>query len=284
MNKIAAIIITFNRLELLKKVLTSVKKQTRKPDSIIVVNNNSSDGTKEWLDKQSDIIVIHQHNAGSSGGQYTGIRKAFDLGYDYIWTMDDDVIPDKECLAALEFHLEENSIIAPLRRTKDGSIYYNDTLKINLTNPFKSLWKEVISNDTEINSKISAEGMTFEGPIFHRNVIEKVGLPEKKFFIYGDDTEFLLRTLKAGYKQFIISDAKLFRQIPPPDNEKEFNWKTFYELRNIIAIDVLHGNLPVRLLRPFAYFLDRLIRVRNIKQLSTILRAFIFGYFYKSEN
>ncbi len=284
MKKIAAIIITYNRIELLKKVVHGVKNQIRKPDAIIIVNNNSSDGTKEWLDNQQDIIIIHQHNAGSSGGQYAGIKKAYELGFDYIWTMDDDVIPGKECLSALESHLEENSILAPLRRDTKGEIYYNDTLKINLSNPLKSIWKEIIDSNTPLTDKIPAEGMTFEGPIFHKSLIKKIGLPEKKFFIYGDDTEFLVRSLKAGYKQYLIPDAKLIRQIAPPPDEKTFNWKTYYELRNIIAIDVLHGNFPVRIIRPFAYFFDRLVRVKNKEQFKVIIKAFINGYFYKSEN
>jgi GT2 family glycosyltransferase len=284
MNKIAAIIITYNRLELFKQVLSAVRNQSRKPDTIIVVNNNSTDGTTEFLSKEIDLTVVNQDNTGSSGGQYSGIKKAYDMGFDYIWTMDDDVIPEKNCLSEMEKHFAENNIIAPLRRNLKGEIYYNDTIKVNLANPFKSLWSVVFNSDIELTDKINAEGITFEGPAFHRSLIENIGLPEKKFFIYGDDTEYFLRSLKAGYKQYLIPSAILERQIEPPKDLKSFTWKTYYELRNIIAIDILHGNLPVRLIRPFAYFLDRILRVKSFKHFNILIKAFFNGYFYKSEN
>lgn len=60
-EKITAIIVTFNRLELFKQVLESVQKQTVKVGQIIVVNNGSSDGTSEWLANQSNILLSLIH-------------------------------------------------------------------------------------------------------------------------------------------------------------------------------------------------------------------------------
>lgn len=65
---IAAVVVTFNRITLLQKCIKALYNQTKKLDAIIVINNNSTDGTKEWLDKQNNIIVIHQENVGGSGG------------------------------------------------------------------------------------------------------------------------------------------------------------------------------------------------------------------------
>ena len=109
MSKVGSVLITFNRLELLKEVLAALKKQTRKIDEIFVINNSSTDGTGEWLAEQDGITVITQDNVGSSGGQYTGIKAAYDAGYDWIWTMDDDVAPAEDCLEKLlEGHDEKN--------------------------------------------------------------------------------------------------------------------------------------------------------------------------------
>jgi hypothetical protein len=57
----------------------------------------------------------------------------------------------------------------------------------------------------------------------------------------------------------------------------------YYSIRNLIAIDVLHGNQLVRLLRPIGYIIKWLFRVKNIKELKIILRSFLDGYFYKSD-
>jgi rhamnopyranosyl-N-acetylglucosaminyl-diphospho-decaprenol beta-1,3/1,4-galactofuranosyltransferase len=81
-NNIIAVVVTYNRLELLKKVLESLRSQTLKPFKIIVVNNGSTDGTLEWLGNQDDLEIITQDNIGSSGGQFTGIKAAFESGED----------------------------------------------------------------------------------------------------------------------------------------------------------------------------------------------------------
>ena len=98
--KIIAVVVTFNRRELLKRNIECLRRN--KPvSSILVVNNGSTDGTKEWLDEQQDLSVIHQANVGGSGGFYTGIEHAYQSGADWIWCMDDDVFPRENCLEKL---------------------------------------------------------------------------------------------------------------------------------------------------------------------------------------
>jgi len=282
--KIAAVVITYNRLEFLKELLQALKSQSYKLDAIIVVNNGSTDGTAQWLRTQTDLNIITQENLGSSGGQYTAIKTAYDLGYDYIWTMDDDVIPDNNCLKNLMEDISPEKIHTPLRHNPDKIPFENDVKHFNLTNPFKSLWNGVLKFDDLHSKKIELEGITFEGPLFHRNLIQDIGLPEKKFFIHGDDSEFFIRAKKKGYKIYLITSAKSYRKLKYIDPDIKFSWKHYYIIRNIIAIDVLHGNLPVRLIRPFAYLVKWLTHVRSFKELKVTLKAFINGYFYKSEN
>jgi len=282
-KKIAVIVITYNRLELIKKVIAGIRSQTHKLDIIYVINNSSTDGTDKWLAEQKDLMVIMQTNTGSSGGQYIGFRTAFEAGYDYIWTMDDDVVPEENCLEILLRNIDESTIHAPLRYKPDGKPYFNDVLSYNLTNPFISFWKGIISESDLINPVIAAVGITFEGPLVPREVVEKVGFPEKNFFIYGDDTEYFIRAWKAGFKIYIVRDAKLNRLLEMPSNEV-FTWKHYYFVRNIIAIDVLHGDLFVRVLRPIGYLLKWLAKCKAANEFKTVVKAFFNGYFYKSGN
>lgn len=281
---IAVIVITFNRLELLRKTINGLKSQTHKIDEIIVVNNGSSDGTAEWLAQDSTLFVVTQENTGSSGGQYTGFKTAYERGHDWIWAMDDDVIPRADCLENMMKSITTNKIIAPLRISNDGTPFINDTIEFNLNNPFKNIWKGLLSQKDLNQDMIRAVGLTFEGPMFHRTLIEKIGLPEKKFFIYGDDSEYMIRANKAGFESYINTNAKLDRMLDAPDLNKEFSWKNYYIVRNIIAIDVLHGNFAVRWLRPFAYLISWLRKANNKSDRQTVIKAFKDGYFYKSLN
>ena len=99
--KITAVVVTFNRLELLKQGIECLRKQ-QKLTGIIVVNNGSTDGTREWLNAQPGLLVVHQDNVGGSGGFYTGIERAYSEGADWIWCMDDDVFPRPDCLDRLQ--------------------------------------------------------------------------------------------------------------------------------------------------------------------------------------
>ena len=115
--KITAVVVTYNRLELLKKSIECLHAALEQVQSeniechICVINNGSTDGTHEWLDGQTDLKVIHQDNVGGSGGFYTGIKKAYEEGADWIWCMDDDVFPKQYCLLSLLEEVNKHKVI-----------------------------------------------------------------------------------------------------------------------------------------------------------------------------
>lgn len=112
--KISAVVVTYNRINLLKRTVDCLRANGT-VNEIVVVNNGSTDGTAEWLDTQADIHVIHQENVGGSGGFYTGIDYAYNSGADWIWCMDDDVFPRADCMERLLEHIDnpEIGILAP---------------------------------------------------------------------------------------------------------------------------------------------------------------------------
>ena len=97
---ICCIIVTYNRLQLLKESINSVSMYKDKIKKIIVVNNASTDGTTEYLDNicNSENKLVHvklEKNIGGSGGFYEGIKKSFEYNCDWVWIMDDDTIVKK---------------------------------------------------------------------------------------------------------------------------------------------------------------------------------------------
>lgn len=101
MGRVCIVVVTYNRLELLKEVVESLRNQTYTECQILVVNNGSTDSTLEWLSLQSDIITITQENCGGAGGFHTGMKYAAENEYDYCWVMDDDVISEPNALEEL---------------------------------------------------------------------------------------------------------------------------------------------------------------------------------------
>ena len=81
--KIIAVVVTYNRLELLKRTVGCLQ-QNKPVSSIVVVNNGSTDGTADWLEAQPELVVISQANVGGSGGFFAGMQYAYQAGADWI--------------------------------------------------------------------------------------------------------------------------------------------------------------------------------------------------------
>jgi len=179
MDKVIAVIVTYNRQQLLSNCITALKNQTRKLDGILVINNGSTDETAAWLKKQKTIEHISQENLGSAGGFYTGIKTAFENGYNWIWLMDDDGYPKED---ALEKLLEDDREELLLRNcavidTKDKKSFVWRTLQYKTIDEVKD---KVIQNIAH----------PFNGTLLHRRIIERVGFPNPRLFLWGDETEY----------------------------------------------------------------------------------------------
>ena len=253
---IVAVVVTFNRLELLKRNIECLR-MNKPVSSILIVNNGSTDGTQKWLDTQTDLKVIHQENVGGSGGFYTGIKHAFQMGADWIWCMDDDVFPRDTCLAELlkEAKDENIGILAP-RRLMDGKIFCHDFQAYNLWNPFASMYTRRLEND-KVNAPIDIQGTAFEGPFIRREVVESIGLPNKDLFIFCDDTDYCLRTVQAGFRIVYVPSAlmdkqKFFSDDSWSERSRKKKWKRFYQIRNSAYMNHHYGrNWGVKFLRGF---------------------------------
>lgn len=202
MKRIACIIVTYNRLQLLKECINSLKNQTYSSFDIIVVNNGSSDGTQEWLLGQKDIRTITQENLGGAGGFYTGMKTAYDDGYEWVWMMDDDGVAEKAQLENL------------LEGAENCQSKFLNALVCNICNP-ELLSFSLVLNGSVIKRVDEAKQQSFifdsinpfNGTLIHRDVIERIGFVKKEMFIWGDEIEYTLRAKMAGFKQFTITSA-----------------------------------------------------------------------------
>lgn len=288
-ENVIAVVVTYNRLLLLKDLVNSLRNQTLRPKYILVVNNGSKDDTLVWLNSQNDLIIINQDNVGSSGGQYTSIKTALNYNCDWIWVMDDDIIHDINTLENLLKFAEKPCVLTTLRYDNKGNVFENDTIGYNLKNPFKSFWSNVLNKKIIQNSEelIPAVGITFEGPLIHKEIIEKVGLPIFDFFIYGDDTEYFIRINKFHYPIYIVKNAITHRRLDyilDEKNEKNkliFNWKHYFIIRNSIIINKLHGSFLVKIIRPLIYLILWYFRADNFNSKKTVFKAFFDGINYK---
>lgn len=194
MQKIAAVVVTYNRKDLLLENIAALLNQTVKEElDVIIIDNASTDGTKEalsnYIDNERIIYVNTGENLGGAGGFQRGIKCAVDNdnNYDYIWIMDDDCIP------------RENSLEKLLESAKDLDynfgflsskvLWKNDELcKMNIQK--KSVWQK---NDDWKAKRVNVIMASFVSLLVPTNVVKEVGLPIKEFFIWTDDWEYTRR-------------------------------------------------------------------------------------------
>ena len=260
---IIAVVVTYNRRELLKRNIACLRLNTP-VSSIVVVNNGSTDGTGAWLDEQEDLTVIHQENVGGSGGFYRGIQYAYQAGADWIWCMDDDVFPRPDCMEYLLPYTHEPGvgILAP-RRLMAGQIFTNDFQKVNLSNPFASMYQQKLKKQVDCSGDIC--GTAFEGLCISRKAVAEIGLPNKELFIFCDDTDYCLRAVLAGFRILYIPSAlmdkeKFFSNDNWEERSRKKKWKRFYQVRNSTYLNHHYGrNWWVRYLRGFNGMLGYLL-------------------------
>lgn len=261
---IIAVVVTYNRRELLKRNIACLRLNTP-VSSIVVVNNGSTDGTGAWLDEQEDLTVVHQENVGGSGGFYRGIQYAYQAGADWIWCMDDDVFPRPDCMEYLLPYTHEPGvgILAP-RRLMAGQIFTNDFQKVNLSNPFASMYQQKLKKQV-VNGPVDICGTAFEGLCISRKAVAEIGLPNKELFIFCDDTDYCLRAVLAGFRILYIPSAlmdkeKFFSNDNWEERSRKKKWKRFYQVRNSTYLNHHYGrNWWVRYLRGFNGMLGYLL-------------------------
>lgn len=105
MVTVAAVVVTFNRLEKLKSVIAAIEAQTHSVFRLFVIDNASTDGTGAYLDELRTSVpleIVHmQKNSGGAGGFAEGMLRGYASGADHVWIMDDDCYPEPTALAAL---------------------------------------------------------------------------------------------------------------------------------------------------------------------------------------
>ena len=199
-QNVVAIITTCNRCEQLRRCIACLQAQQGADCDILVIDNDSRDGTAEYLRAQHDVKVYHMaENTGGAGGFYTGIKLAYEAGYGRFWLMDDDVMPAPDALARLLAADEQLQgafgFLYSETRWIDGSI-------CRMNEP-KLLRKLEATADL-----VPLQQASFVSILLPAETVAKVGLPIPEFFIWGDDIEYTRRiAVRSGLPCYWVRDS-----------------------------------------------------------------------------
>lgn len=243
---ITAVIVTYNRKELLGQNIEMLLKQTIPFDSIIIVDNCSTDGTFEYLKNcgwttEPFIYLKTETNIGGAGGFYTGVKAAYEAGADWIVLMDDDGrMADEHTMeilycAAKKLYDEnrgEHKLLANALVQKGNLLSF----KID------HMYTVAEAMMTAKNGLIEGAANPFNGTLISRELVSEIGYPNKEFFIKGDEVDYKQRAFAAGAYVVTVTEAKYIHPRPETVEKTvmgvkvpffvEAPWKEYYAARN----------------------------------------------------
>ena len=203
-----AVVVTYNRRDLLSECLNALRSQSRPPDRVLVVDNASTDGTAKLVRSEFEEVELLAlpENAGGAGGFHAGLEHAYKGGAEWMWLMDDDTIARPDALDAL--------LAAPARLQGRAAplllgsrvVWTNGELHPMNYPSFKREPAEQFIEATR-RGLLPLRMATFVSLLVHRDAVAGFGLPLAHYFIWSDDIEYTARVLRTGPLGYLVPES-----------------------------------------------------------------------------
>lgn len=290
MQKVAVLVVTYNRRALLRQNLLALLAQDYRDFDLFVLDNHSTDGTRAFVADLIDANGIHyiytEKNLGGAGGFSLGLQTVAASGrYEYCWLMDDDTIPTPGALGSLmqkQALVPDAPFLSSLTKWTDGSI-----CRMNVQLPDADFLSRV---EPLAHKLIAIRVASFVACLVRMEDVYRRGLPIKEFFIYGDDVEYTWRLSREtpGYldvDSVVVHHMGANTPCSVLDCEEARIDRYYYDARNrlvwlrgqgcgVYLHAILH-NLSVSVRALFT------AKSRRWKRCFTYLKGTVFGIFFR---
>ncbi|MBE9020821.1 glycosyltransferase, partial [Chroococcidiopsidales cyanobacterium LEGE 13417] len=233
-----------------------------------------------------------------------GVKYGYEASYDWLWLMDDDAAPEPDALEKLSQYLNQPDVsaLANLKIDLAGDILHSHLGffdRQNGRNDFDfdiEIHRKVEKKLIENNQILEIAFSSFVGLIVNKKTIEQVGLPDRRFFIRGDDLEYCLRLGTAG-KILLVTDSIIVHKEAADQTEvmkkflgkasyrNKYNriWLTYFETRNAIWLRKKYASKTKFYLRTFKYYCRSFLAIllfddRKCKRLRFLTEAYQDGF------
>ena len=274
--KIAIVVLNYNGLKDTKECISSLKvlKPGDFTTEIIVVDNDSGDQSKETFKRQTGITFIsNSKNLGFSGGNNVGIKKALEMGADAILILNNDTFVASSMLVELVRSLERADIISPkiyfapgfefhksrYAKAEKGKVIWYAGARID--------WENIIGMHTGVDevdrgqfSKASEiDFATGAAMIVKKEVFEKIGFFDEKYFLYLEDMDFCVRAKNYNFKILFEPKAIVWHKNAKSAGGSGSRIQDYYFTRNRLLFAVKYAKLRTK----FAVFRQTLKSLRE---------------------
>lgn len=239
MYSYSIVLVTHNRLNLLKESLTRAIDQTISPVGVYIVDNASTDGTGEYLDNIAETnptihVIKSNENIGGAGGFSLGLKSAYESSADWFMLIDDDAILDLDCMENLD----------PATSSFKSDAYACTVASHGKIDLNHRRFYRFASTEEMYRGEFRCDLASFCGLMVSRKMVSEVGYPEQDYFIWFDDTEYCMRF--TGEAPIVVRPSAVLdhkTQIATKSLEPSLSWKNYYGFRNQINAFIRHRRL-----------------------------------------
>jgi len=242
------VLVTHNRIELLRECLEHIEKQTIKARTVIIVDNASIDGTAEYLKETAGKNPSYQviscgENLGGAGGFEKGIAQAAEESVDCVLMIDDDALIDYDYMERILAARQGNGDYKAFAGTVEckgviDTFHRRNKAKYGLR--LKNCPESAYERET-----FECDIASFCGMVVDREIIKKAGLPKGEYFIWCDDIEYSLR-INRYTKFLVVTKARLNHKTKDSERKyphRRYDWREYYGIRNRLLYVKKHGNM-----------------------------------------
>ena len=241
---LAAVVVTYNRKELLGNNIRMLLKQTLAFDRVFIVDNCSTDGTYDylvqqgWMNCEPFVYIKTASNIGGAGGFYTGTKAAYEAGADWIVLMDDDGAAADEHTFEILFRAAQKLYKKNKKLFVNALVQQGELLSFKIDQMYTV--EEALAAVTD--GILEGAANPFNGTLVSRELVDAIGYPNPDFFIKGDEVDYKQRAFDAGAYVATVVDSRYTH--PRPDTHEktvlgkkvpffvEAPWKEYYAARN----------------------------------------------------
>lgn len=252
--RVTAVLVAYNRRELLRESLEALAAQSRPVDRLVVVDNASDDGTREVAEELLEAwgararLIPLTANTGGAGGFAVGIAAAIaEDGIDWVWVMDDDTVPGPDALAeALAAHeryrvsgRDDLAVMGSRVVWTDGDEHPMNTPKAKIRASAGERRRAAEADGMEIRS------ISFVSAFLRAARVRELGLPLADYFLWNDDFEYSARLLRGARGLYVPGSVVTHKTVKRGSSDQDPGPRFYYEVRNKLWVfrcsSALHG-------------------------------------------
>jgi rhamnopyranosyl-N-acetylglucosaminyl-diphospho-decaprenol beta-1,3/1,4-galactofuranosyltransferase len=275
--RIVAVVVAYNRRDLLIEVLNALAAQTMPLAAVVVVDNASTDDTTAMVRERYphvDLVSVARNTGGAGGFAIGAARALVRQAADLVWLMDDDTVPTDTALAELLTSVgdDDGVTIAGSRVVwTDGQDHPMNTPR---TKPFVGASER---RAAEEHGAIPVRSSSFVSMLVRAEAVRRHGLPIADYFIWNDDFEFSMRLLRRSRGLFVPGSVVVHKTVKLGATDVDPGARFYYEVRNKVwLIRLSRGLSPAEKLlytasslrrwtRTFAASADRPLLVTGLR-------------------